>query len=153
VTSPYGAGAAPAIADSDARKVVLAGELDGGPSKPTKEHTQAIRADLIGSDRCTAAGITATGNASVLALCRRLLAVGYDPATPMRVYRGAVLALSVRSIGEGAALEINGKGTSFVLRRDGTVDVGTAPLTRNSGNFDQPEGRRNWPPATHGRRP
>jgi hypothetical protein len=41
VTSTNGAGAAPAIADSDARKVVLAGELDGGPSKPSKEQTQA----------------------------------------------------------------------------------------------------------------
>ena len=69
----------------------------GGAARP-------IRAELLGSSQCTAAGITVRGNAPVLALCRRLVAAGHDPATPLRVYRGDVLALVVRSIGEGARL-------------------------------------------------
>ena len=92
----YGAGPAPAIADSGARKVaVLAGEPDGQASRPTSYQIQAIRAELIGSDTCTAAGITARGNAPVLALCRQLLAAGHRsrPAR-LEVYRGATLALT-----------------------------------------------------------
>jgi hypothetical protein len=38
--------------------------------------SNTIRADLMGSDTCSGAGITATGAAPVLALCRQLLAVG-----------------------------------------------------------------------------
>jgi hypothetical protein len=64
----------------------------------------AIRAELAGSDTCTAAGIKAKGKTPVLNLCRLLLAVG----------RNGTLALKVRSIGEGAALDINSKGTGFV---------------------------------------
>jgi hypothetical protein len=49
----------------------------------------------------------------VLELCRRLLAAGYDPATLLLAYRGDMLCLIVRSIGEAAGLEINGDGTGF----------------------------------------
>jgi hypothetical protein len=79
--------------------------------------------ELVGSDTRTCAGMTAVGNAPVLAMCRQLLAAGMDPDQAMEVYRGAVLALRVRSIGEAAQLEINSKGTGFV-RREG---VRTAP--------------------------
>ena len=70
----------------------------GGNSLP-------LFAELIGSDTCTA-GITAIGNAPVLKLCRLLVEAGHDPDTPMHVYRGATLALKLRSIGEGAALAV-----------------------------------------------
>jgi hypothetical protein len=76
-----------------------------------------IRADLIGSTTCSAVGIIANSPTPVQALCRRLVAAGHDPATPMHVYRGATLALTVRSIGEAAGLEIGGDGTSFRPRR------------------------------------
>ena len=66
----------------------------------------AIRAELIGDDRATALGIEARSAAPVLALCRALIAAGIDPASPMHVYRGATLALMVRSIGEAAALDV-----------------------------------------------
>jgi hypothetical protein len=75
---------------------------------------QDIRAELSGSDTCTAAGITARGTTPVLSLCRQLLAAGLDPDRAMEVYRGATLALRIRSIGEAAGLEINSKGTGFV---------------------------------------
>jgi hypothetical protein len=64
--------------------------------------TQApISALLIGSDRCTAEGITARGASPVLALCRKLLVAGIDPARPLHAYRGEVLCLIIRSIGAG----------------------------------------------------
>ena len=66
-----------------------------------------IRANITGSDRCQAEGIAVRGAAPVLAMCRKLLDAGYDPARPLHAYRGDALALKVRSIGEGAKLTVN----------------------------------------------
>jgi hypothetical protein len=64
-----------------------------------------IRGELLGLSQATAAGITVTGrHAPVLSLCRALIEAGHDPAIPLEAYRGAMLCLRVRSIGEGAAL-------------------------------------------------
>ena len=90
--------------------------------------TQVIRAELIGTDTCSAVGITVRVGAPVLTLCRRLIAVGYDAATPLLVYRGEVLALTIRSIGQAARLEINSKGTGFIRHRA----VRTAPPVRRN---------------------
>ena len=69
---------------------------------PTRKLAQgSIGADPVGSDRCTALGITTIGRAPVLAVCRLLIEAGYDPATPLGVYRGEILCLRVRTIGEG----------------------------------------------------
>jgi hypothetical protein len=66
-----------------------------------------IRANLIGSNQATAAGVTVSGrNAPALALCRALVEAGHDPATPLEAYRGTTLCLRVRSIGEGARLTV-----------------------------------------------
>ena len=65
-----------------------------------------IHAEIIGSDRCEAAGITVRAAAPVLAMCRKLLAAGYDPDRPLHAYRGDALALKVRTIGEGAKLTV-----------------------------------------------
>ena len=69
--------------------------------------SEPIRAELIGSNCCTAKGITAYAEAPVLKLCRALIRAGTSPDTPMEVYRGKTLALTVRRIGEAAALEID----------------------------------------------
>src|SRR5262245_35957912 len=74
-----------------------------------------MRADLTGAETCSAAGITTHGITPVLALCRRLLEAGHDPATRLEVYRGATLALTVRTIGEGAKLSIGGGGVRFSM--------------------------------------
>jgi len=66
----------------------------------------AIRAELVGSNTCTAAGITVVDHAPVLALCRALVKAGHDPNRPLRAYRGDVFCLRVCSIGEGARLTI-----------------------------------------------
>jgi hypothetical protein len=47
-----------------------------------------------------------------------LVQAGYDPSTPLEVYRGRTLCLRIRSIGEAAALEINAYGTGFRPRRE-----------------------------------
>jgi hypothetical protein len=77
-----------------------------------------IRAGLIGSDRCEAGGISVCAAAPVLALCRKLVSAGHDPRRPLHTYRGNVLALRVRSIGEGAQLAIAGDGVGFRRRKE-----------------------------------
>ena len=76
-------------------------------------HLTQVRAELIGSDHCCALGIVATGNTPLLLLARRLIQAGFDPTTPLEVYRRQILALRIRSIGEAASLEIKGDGTGF----------------------------------------
>jgi hypothetical protein len=88
------------------------------PSRLNFPKTQLlIRGELIGSDQCTAAGITVRSPSPVLALCRKLIEAGHDPAARMECYRGDTLCLTVRSIGEAATLELNSKGTGFKLCR------------------------------------
>ena len=74
---------------------------------------EEIRSELIGSNRCAALGITMSGRAPVLALCRQLIADGYDPGLPLEVWRGPVLCLRVRSIGEAAKLRVATHGDGF----------------------------------------
>jgi hypothetical protein len=65
-----------------------------------------VLGQMIGSDKATAAGITVRGPAPVLGLCRALVAAGADPNRPLHAYRGDVLALKVRTIGESAKLSV-----------------------------------------------
>jgi hypothetical protein len=76
-----------------------------------------IRAEVTGSERCTAEGITAKTSSPVIGLCQKLLKAGHDPETPMEVYRGATLALQIRSIGEAARLSVGSHGVGFIPRR------------------------------------
>jgi len=75
--------------------------------------TNIIRAELIDSDICSGADVTARSQTPVLSLCRELLAAGFKPDRALLVFRGSTLALRVRSIGEAARLEIDGHGTGF----------------------------------------
>jgi hypothetical protein len=81
------------------------------------KQAEPIEAELIGSNECRARGITTRGSAPVLALCRALLGAGYDPSRPLHVLRGKVLALKVRSIGEGAELTVSDAHGRPRLRR------------------------------------
>jgi hypothetical protein len=101
--------------------------------------TQIIRAELISSTSCTAAGITVVDHAPVLALCRALVAAGQDPNRPLHAYRGDVLCLRVRSIGEGARLTIEDDrhGRPRLRRwRNRPKGCGAAPMARQIGNLD-----------------
>jgi hypothetical protein len=66
-----------------------------------------IHADLSSSDTCKALGITIQSESPVLEFCRALIELGCDPDTPLECYRGDVLCLRVRSIGEAANLRIS----------------------------------------------
>jgi hypothetical protein len=100
--------------------------------------TIIVRAELIGSNACKTMGITAIDSAPVLAICRKLLAVGVDPDRSLVAYRGATLALRVRSIGEGARLRVRGDGIGFEIAAQETCPV--APLERKSA-FARPQFR------------
>jgi hypothetical protein len=72
-----------------------------------------IRAELIGSDTCTAMGIIARVHSPVLALCRLLIEAGHNPFARLEAYRGSTMCLTVRSIGEGAMLRTATHGVGF----------------------------------------
>jgi hypothetical protein len=77
-----------------------------------------IRAEIDKSNRCDAAGYTVTGYSPVLAMCRKLVEVGFDPATPLHAYRGDTLCLTVSSIGWGAKHTVQDSNSGRpVLRR------------------------------------
>ena len=76
-------------------------------NKRQQQFVQApIRATLIGSDRCSAEGVSACGYSPVLGLCHELVAAGFNPASPLEAWRGEMPCLRVRSIGEGARLTV-----------------------------------------------
>jgi hypothetical protein len=91
----------------------LGGTVDLEDSHPLSFTQGPIRAQLNGSDGCSALGITATGSTPVLALCRMLIETGVDPETPLEVFRGDILCLWVRSIGEAAELRVGSHGVGF----------------------------------------
>jgi hypothetical protein len=80
-------------------------------SGQARHQRSTIRAELSGSDTCTALGITAQSPSPVLTLCRQLVEAGHDPATPLDAYRGEALALRVRSIDQAARLRIGTSGS------------------------------------------
>jgi hypothetical protein len=115
----------------------------------------------LGNDRCAALGIIGRGEAPALDLCRRLVAAGVDPVTPLHVYRGDVLALRIRWIGEGAQLDIvtDSRGTPRFRRhriRGGAAStVAKTPSTLPSEPPDKNNtpGRQAACATRHGRRP
>lgn len=108
---------APAGRETGSQSDRLGGAIASANTSKPQELTTPIRATLIGCDRCEVEGHTVRAYAPVLAMCRELVAAGYDPATPLEAYRGDMLCLKARSIGEGANLEINGDGVGLRQRR------------------------------------
>jgi hypothetical protein len=87
---------------------------------------------LVGSDTAIALGIVAHGNAPVLALCRKLIAAGFDPDRPLHAFRGDMLALRVRSIGKAAGLTIDEhNGTRFAKWRPFLRSAVSPPMRLN----------------------
>jgi hypothetical protein len=104
-----------------------------------------IRAVLIGSARCEALGISVCDAAPVLGLCRELVAAGHDPQLPLHAYRGDVLALRVRSIGEAAQLAIAGDGVGFRRRKE--------PAAASRSDFANPPVVAEQALPSHGQKP
>jgi hypothetical protein len=84
--------------------------LTAAALRPTRfeKPTAAVSAELTGSNSCDckSLGISTSGHAPVLAMCRELLQAGVNPDSALAVYRKGVLALRVRSISEGAPLTV-----------------------------------------------
>jgi hypothetical protein len=139
-----GAGAAHRDDDADARKIdQLGGTVDFlATLKFTTSQACAIRAELIGDDTCTAAGMSVRAEAPVLALCRKLLGAGFDPNTPLQVYRADTLCLTVASIAAGARLAVKtgGNGAPIFVFKSAPGGA-AAPLVRSkaSAHVRQPE--------------
>jgi hypothetical protein len=103
-------------------------------SQSRQTQVDPLRAELIGSSQATAAGLSVTGHAPVLKLCRVLIDAGHDPRTPLEAYRGPTLCLRVRSIGEGAKLTVEDSAAGrprFVRHRARTC--GAAPPVAQTG--------------------
>jgi hypothetical protein len=118
------------------------------------EHPTPIRAELSGDRRCSAIDITATGNAPVLALCRRLIEAGHNPILPLEAYRGTTLCLRVRSIGERAKLTVY-EGTRerprFKLADDLSRLDGREPRRVGAPVAQKPPGAVRYPPGDKSR--
>src|SRR4051812_11933379 len=105
----HGTGLVSAAAEIEAQGVVGTGVCQR-PFKPTSANTQTIVVQIIGHDTASGEGLTVRARSPVLALCRKLVAAGYDPATPLQAYRGPTLCLGVRTIGEGAKMTVRESG-------------------------------------------
>jgi hypothetical protein len=75
-----------------------------------------IRAEITGFDRCEAEGHTVRASAPVLAMCRKLVEAGFDPALPLHAYRADVLCLKVSSIGYGAKYTVDESRSPRLVR-------------------------------------
>jgi len=100
-----------------------------------------MRAELIGCDTCVALDITVRAYAPVMELCRRLVQAGEDPARPLHAYRREVLAITVRSIREGAKLTVEDDrlGTPRLRPWRARSDGAASPVAP-SGYYDQRNG-------------
>ena len=76
----------PAALASRRASVFVDWQVSGAEDNPARYVRQAIRADLIGSDICTAFGITSRSSSPVLALCSIALQYG----VPVEVIRNAL---------------------------------------------------------------
>jgi hypothetical protein len=135
VLARNGAGLVLAATSDKARKIVGFGKCDEHLLAATLAPPQAIRADLRGSDTCEAGGIIARSSSPVLLLCRQLAKAGFDPRSRLEAYRGSTLCLTVASLAQGAALEVNTKGTGFIAAR--AVRAG-APIAPNGNSDPEP---------------
>lgn len=112
----------------------LDGELDSPPNIPSEfSSTDLIRAEIVGDECASAFGYTVRSPSPVLALCRDLVEGGAFPHEPLEAWRGGILCLRIRSIGEAAGLEVSPHGVGFRKRplREGgggtVVNFGGSP--------------------------
>jgi hypothetical protein len=112
------------------------GQQNSSPAKyrSPSPASSCIRAEIVGDDSCTALGITVSGNAPVLRLCRALVNAGHDPALPLHAFRGATLALKVRTIGEGARLIVKTAGNGKPIFGAAPDGAGAPPISPNEND-------------------
>jgi hypothetical protein len=90
-----------------------------------------IRAELSSDTIASvvASTIAVSIGSPVLALCRKLVEAGYPSSADLEAYRGDVLALRVRSIGEAARLEVTGSGRFTIRRSASPVSLSTVEVS------------------------
>jgi hypothetical protein len=108
----------------------------GATAKLSSQKSQAvpIRAELIGGNTCTAAGLLVRGSSPVLALCRDLIAAGHDSAAPFDAWRGDVLAVRVASLAAGAQLTVEESAHGPVFRNFRKAPRSAVPAPRVAAN-------------------
>jgi hypothetical protein len=109
------------------------------PHKPKqashRRSAQPIHADLAGNDRAIALGLAVQAHTPILSLCRKLIEVGCDPARALHVFRHTILALVVRSIGEGARLTVKTAGNGCpIFALDAAWEGAAPPPERPNGS-------------------
>jgi hypothetical protein len=72
----------------------------------TKRTAPPIIGCLIGNDTCEVEGLKVTGYSPALLACRELLRQGVSPDRTLELYRNGILAIRIRSIGEGASYTV-----------------------------------------------
>jgi hypothetical protein len=106
-------------------------------SENRKRPKPEITAELSGSSSCVckSLGVSMSGNAPVLAMCRELLAARADPDSSLTVYRKGILSLRIRSIREGARLTVKepDRGRPHFARWSAFAPSPVAPLVRENG--------------------
>jgi hypothetical protein len=116
---------------------------------PNPPATQTVRAELVGPDTCSAFGITATAHAPVLRLCQLLIEAGIDPQARLEAFRAGVLSLTVRTLAEGATLEVRpGRNTGtpvFVHTGRGSARAAPSTAARPAAAIGTPPAARRAP--------
>lgn len=90
-----------------------------------------IVAELSGDDTCTVGNITVRAAAPTFAMSRRLIAAGFDPNCALHAFRGNTLALTIRTIAEGASLSIDEGRSSFCRWKPLSRAAVSPPMRRN----------------------
>lgn len=80
-------------------------EVNGSGAAGSPQASPRIRAELEGSHRCLALGLSVDSYTSVCALARLLIRAGYEPDSLLEVYRGTTLCFRVR-LGVAARLTV-----------------------------------------------
>ena len=70
-----------------------------------------VRANLLGDDTALAGNVISRGKSPIFHLCRKLIAAGVDPDSPLECFRNGNLAIRVRTIRAGALLTTREDGT------------------------------------------
>jgi hypothetical protein len=102
--------------------------------QPGRNKHQPIKGRLIGDYTCHVGNLTTNADTPIFEMCRLLLLHGYTADRPLLVFRGSTLAVTVRTIREGARLAVNGKGSAFYRLRK----VCIAPPVRKSARALSP---------------
>jgi len=105
----------PATGDGGARQQEFQIQEPASNSQTTSEkQALVIGAEIDSSTNCRVGNHDTTGRTPIFGMCRELLAQGVSPDAAVEIYRAGILALTIRSLREGAGLTVDEhNGTRF----------------------------------------